>query len=289
MRIALTRDVSPAMHRCELSHLARAPIDLRTARGAARRVRAVPDGAGLPGPPPSGGRSMPDAVFIEDTAVVVAELAVITRPGAPSRRGETAAVAPALARLPLGRGARVARARSTAATCCGSGAPSTWGCRRGATAMASPSSPGCWRRGTTASSPVVTHDCLHLKTAATDGGPRRRGPQPALGGPRHVRAPSRSSRSIPASPSRPTCSGSADTTICAAAFPRTLRRLEAAGRRRARRGHVGVREGGGRSHLLQRHLRHGGLRHDLCAAPVHGGRDLRVRVAPADVLPRASG
>ena len=38
-----------------------------------------------------------DACFVEDTAVVVPELAVVTRPGAPSRRGETASVAAVLA------------------------------------------------------------------------------------------------------------------------------------------------------------------------------------------------
>lgn len=38
----------------------------------------------------------PDACFIEDAAVVLAELAVVTRPGAVSRRGETEAVRSAL-------------------------------------------------------------------------------------------------------------------------------------------------------------------------------------------------
>ncbi len=38
----------------------------------------------------------PDAYFVEDVAVVTPELAVITRPGAPSRRGETAAMKPIL-------------------------------------------------------------------------------------------------------------------------------------------------------------------------------------------------
>ena len=38
----------------------------------------------------------PDACFVEDCAVVVPELAVITLPGAPSRRGETASVAAVL-------------------------------------------------------------------------------------------------------------------------------------------------------------------------------------------------
>ena len=39
---------------------------------------------------------MPDSVFIEDTAIVLPEVAIIARPGAASRRGETATVAEAL-------------------------------------------------------------------------------------------------------------------------------------------------------------------------------------------------
>ncbi len=46
----------------------------------------------------------PDAYFVEDPAVVTPEVAVITRPGAASRRGETASIEAALARhLPLAR------------------------------------------------------------------------------------------------------------------------------------------------------------------------------------------
>jgi dimethylargininase len=40
----------------------------------------------------------PDCVFIEDTALVAGEIAVATRPGAPSRRGEVGPVAEALER-----------------------------------------------------------------------------------------------------------------------------------------------------------------------------------------------
>jgi dimethylargininase len=40
---------------------------------------------------------LPDSVFVEDTAVVLDEVAVLTRPGAASRRPETEAVAEALA------------------------------------------------------------------------------------------------------------------------------------------------------------------------------------------------
>lgn len=46
----------------------------------------------------------PDACFVEDTAVVVREVAVITRPGAPSRMGETGFIEGALAtHRPLAR------------------------------------------------------------------------------------------------------------------------------------------------------------------------------------------
>lgn len=40
--------------------------------------------------------AFPDAHFVEDTAVVVPELAIVTRPGAPSRRGEIDSIAPVL-------------------------------------------------------------------------------------------------------------------------------------------------------------------------------------------------
>ena len=39
----------------------------------------------------------PDGTFVEDTAVLTPDLAIVTRPGAPSRRGETAAIATELA------------------------------------------------------------------------------------------------------------------------------------------------------------------------------------------------
>lgn len=42
--------------------------------------------------------AFPDSHFVEDTAVVGPEFAVLTHPGAPSRRGETATIAPVLSR-----------------------------------------------------------------------------------------------------------------------------------------------------------------------------------------------
>ena len=41
--------------------------------------------------------AFPDSTFVEDTALLVGRRALLTRPGAPSRAGEVAAIAPALA------------------------------------------------------------------------------------------------------------------------------------------------------------------------------------------------
>ena len=96
--IAITREVSRSLARCELSFVERAPIDHALARAQHRRYRDALArlGCDLLELPADDGH--PDAVFVEDAAVVVDDLAVMTRPGAPSRRGEGAAVAAALAR-----------------------------------------------------------------------------------------------------------------------------------------------------------------------------------------------
>ena len=102
--IAFTREVSRSVARCELTHVARAPIDVEAARAEhAAYERALADvGCEVRRLPCD--EEHPDAVFVEDTAVVLDELAVIARPGAESRRGETAAVAEALGTLrPLAR------------------------------------------------------------------------------------------------------------------------------------------------------------------------------------------
>jgi len=43
--------------------------------------------------------AFPDSTFVEDAALIVGQRALLTRPGAPSRRGETAALAPVLSRF----------------------------------------------------------------------------------------------------------------------------------------------------------------------------------------------
>lgn len=97
--IALTRAVSPTIADCEISHIDRTPIDVaRAIRQHAQYEHTLAElGCEVRHVPPA--PEHPDAVFIEDTAVVLDELAIITRPGAESRRGETAAVVTALQSL----------------------------------------------------------------------------------------------------------------------------------------------------------------------------------------------
>lgn len=98
MRIALVRDVSPALERCELSFQKRVSIDLELAR---RQHRAYVETLSRLGCRVETLPTLPDnadAVFVEDTAVVVDGVAVITRPGAESRRAEVDSTAAALAR-----------------------------------------------------------------------------------------------------------------------------------------------------------------------------------------------
>ena len=96
MLIALTREVSPAFGACELTHLPRVPIDVDTARRQHRVYEQALTAAGCTVERLASGPDMPDAVFVEDIAVVFDELAIITRPGAESRRAEGVAVADAL-------------------------------------------------------------------------------------------------------------------------------------------------------------------------------------------------
>ena len=94
--LAVTRDISPAIEHCELTHLERVTIDVDRARAQHREYETALRELGCEVRRLPATDDMPDSVFIEDTAVVLDELAVITRPGAESRRRETAAVAEAV-------------------------------------------------------------------------------------------------------------------------------------------------------------------------------------------------
>ena len=94
--IAITREVSPRIAACELTHLVREPIDFQRARTQHRQYETLLEELGCKLVRLPAERDLPDSVFVEDAAVVLDELAVITRPGAESRRSETVSVAAAL-------------------------------------------------------------------------------------------------------------------------------------------------------------------------------------------------
>ncbi len=94
--IALTRAVSASLADCELTHLQRGTFDLEKAERQHLNYERVLQDLGcevrrLPGSP-----ELPDCVFVEDTALVTEDFALITRPGAESRRPEPADTAAAI-------------------------------------------------------------------------------------------------------------------------------------------------------------------------------------------------
>lgn len=94
--LALTRPVPDSLADCELTHITRSPIDVANARRQHAEYEMVLRSLGCDVRQLPALHDHPDSVFIEDTALVFDECAVITRPGAESRRGETGGVAEAL-------------------------------------------------------------------------------------------------------------------------------------------------------------------------------------------------
>lgn len=95
--IAIIRPVSDKLADCELTHLERTPIDSIKAEQQHKAYGHALERLGyevirLPAAP-----DLPDGVFVEDCAIVVPEIAIITRPGAVSRRPEIETVKPVLA------------------------------------------------------------------------------------------------------------------------------------------------------------------------------------------------
>lgn len=95
--VAITRPTGVELRECELTHSDRVPIDVERACSQHDDYQSVLRSLGvhvveLPRLP-----DHPDAVFVEDTALALPEVAVLLRPGAASRRGEVPSMAAALA------------------------------------------------------------------------------------------------------------------------------------------------------------------------------------------------
>lgn len=227
MRVALTRQVPEAISRCELTHLARTPIDLALARRQHEAYEEALSKAGCEIVCLPAEDELPDSVFVEDTAVVLNEVAVITRPGAASRRPETASVAAAL------RDYRELRFLEAPALLDGGDV-----LRVGRTIFVGQSSrtnEAAFRQLSEALSrygysvqAVTPRECLHLKSAATafaDDG--------VIVNAAWVDPLSFSGMTVidvdPSEPFGANVLRVGDVVLCAAAFPRTARRLQDAG------------------------------------------------------------
>ena len=97
MQVALTRKPSPLLEQGERTHVGRDAIDFSLALRQHDAYRAALASCGLDVHRLDDADAFADGVFIEDTAIVLPELAVMTRPGAASRREEVRGVAAALA------------------------------------------------------------------------------------------------------------------------------------------------------------------------------------------------
>jgi dimethylargininase len=224
---AFVREPSKRLAQCELSYLTREPIDL--ARAQRQHAHYVTELARLgcriewlPGLP-----EQADGVFVEDTAVLVPEVGVITRPGAASRRAEVHSVAAALARhlalvhvaapatLESGDVLRVGRAFYVGASARSNAA--------GVAQLRAALAPF----GYTVES-IPLHDCLHLKSAVTFIPPATLLVNPAWV--EVARLPQ--AQLIEVAPGEPFGANTLTVmgvTLVSADYPRTRERLEAAG------------------------------------------------------------
>ena len=96
MKIAITRQVSPAINECELTHIEREPIDYKRACTQHKQYEDAlcalkVEILSLPSE-----TDLPDSVFVEDVALVLDECAIMLNPGVSSRRPEVASVEKAL-------------------------------------------------------------------------------------------------------------------------------------------------------------------------------------------------
>lgn len=98
MLTAITRPVSPNLNKCELSFHERQPIDIQRAISQHSAYEDLLSEMGVRLVRLAVEPDLPDAVFVEDPAVVVDEVAVIARMGAVSRRPEVKSLAKALSR-----------------------------------------------------------------------------------------------------------------------------------------------------------------------------------------------
>jgi dimethylargininase len=168
MPLAFTRKVSPRIVECALTHLDRQKIDPELAATQHSAYEQALKDAGYEIIRLPYLADDPDAVFVEDTAILLGEHAIITRPGASSRANEVFSTAVGLTPhfnvhyLPAGTldGGDVLRIENTLYV--GQSSRTDMAGTQALEAVVSPL--GYWVV------PVDMDRCLHLKTAVTFAG-----------------------------------------------------------------------------------------------------------------------
>lgn len=89
---ALVRSVPDSLVRCELTCIDRRPLNVAIARQQHAGYVAALEAAGLPVTVLPADEAHPDCPFVEDVLLSIGEHLILTKPGAPSRRGERAAI-----------------------------------------------------------------------------------------------------------------------------------------------------------------------------------------------------
>ena len=98
MLTAITRGVSESLAHGELTFRERSAIDVSLARRQHEGYERALASLGVRIDHLPARMRMADAVFVEDVAIVLDEIAIVTAPGAASRRAETESIAHAVAR-----------------------------------------------------------------------------------------------------------------------------------------------------------------------------------------------
>ena len=98
MKTAITRAVSPTIGRCQLTYMSRQPIDYHKAVQQHSAYRHALREMGLEVICLPAQADLPDAVFVEDNALVLDELAIIGATAVPSRKPELSSMGSFLAR-----------------------------------------------------------------------------------------------------------------------------------------------------------------------------------------------
>ncbi len=101
---ALVRPTSRRLAEGQLTHIERVPVDVDLAEQQWGEYCLALDGWGFETVRVPGDDDLPDSVFVEDAVVVFHDVAVLTSPGAESRRAETDAVGATLRELAAGEG-----------------------------------------------------------------------------------------------------------------------------------------------------------------------------------------